>query len=210
MIPVFQTDFSPKGDCFRACIASLLEEPLELVPNFWDGAEDSNQMMVNARKFLEENYGLGIMRVALQDDAFIHASKGVYFILGGTSNTHALAHHAVIGQFTETACIHEIVHDPNPNNPGVGIQMAAYFIIPLKYNRPIVFARKRYGALQDGPNGTTLFCLYDEEQHVGRTDLAKLLLVFESIAFARLWFSLNDQMVDQVFRHMIHNQANLN
>lgn len=34
MIPVFQTKFYPEGNCLDACIASILEIPLEDCPNY--------------------------------------------------------------------------------------------------------------------------------------------------------------------------------
>ena len=41
MKPVDQTDWTPKtGDCFRACVASIFELPIESVPNFMEEGDD--------------------------------------------------------------------------------------------------------------------------------------------------------------------------
>ena len=34
MIPVTQTTFAPAGNCLAACLASILEVPIEAIPNF--------------------------------------------------------------------------------------------------------------------------------------------------------------------------------
>ena len=33
MTPILQTEFGPQGNCFRACVASILDVPLEEVPD---------------------------------------------------------------------------------------------------------------------------------------------------------------------------------
>lgn len=37
MRPVYQSKLGPEGDCFRACVASLLELDLPVVPHFMEG-----------------------------------------------------------------------------------------------------------------------------------------------------------------------------
>jgi hypothetical protein len=49
MIPV---DCMTKGDCLRACIASLLELPSDAVPNFYETHNDPVQMLHDLRDFL--------------------------------------------------------------------------------------------------------------------------------------------------------------
>ena len=41
MIPVYQTqNDSVYGDCFRACVASIMEFNIEVMPNFWNQTQD--------------------------------------------------------------------------------------------------------------------------------------------------------------------------
>lgn len=41
MIPVYQTLFGKGGDCFRACVASILEVKIESLPNFCSWNEET-------------------------------------------------------------------------------------------------------------------------------------------------------------------------
>lgn len=109
MIAVMQTKFGPvEGNCFSACIASILEIPLDDIPadlitrthwfraiNEWLRDSGRPWRMVCSREWLG---------ASLQLD-------GVYSIAAGCSTRGIL--HAVV-QLGE-----EMVHDPHPDGTGI-------------------------------------------------------------------------------------------
>lgn len=107
------------GDCWRACIASILNLPAATVPHFaelsgncWDG------MYQLAREWLAER-GVGIFRTYCSADwtletlleHFSKANVGVPIIVNGQSGRRTEENHAVI------AMNGRIAHDPS----GVGV-----------------------------------------------------------------------------------------
>ncbi len=64
MKPVFQTRFSPNGNCFQAALASVLELPIEQVPDFcnqykWDWGQQT-------QKWLVEKFGCYLISVPVE------------------------------------------------------------------------------------------------------------------------------------------------
>lgn len=116
MKPVDQTVFDDtKGDCFRACIASLLELPIEEIPNF----VESEDMTGSAKKWLKER-GLTVMPMSFfnpEEPSHVFFDFQSYCIIGGTSprkdakGNHK--RHAVVGKTKGWGL--EIVHDPHPS-----------------------------------------------------------------------------------------------
>ena len=106
MKPVRQTAFGgDHGNCWSACIASVLEIPIEDVPNFcveqrarwWDATND----WLRAR-------GLVCLNVNLVGEFLI----GGYWIASGKSPRGAFDHSVV---YLED----QMVHDPHPSNAGL-------------------------------------------------------------------------------------------
>lgn len=121
MIPVAQKNLHRPnegvwGDCHAACIASLLEVPLEDVPNFGHGGPDGDEFNRRVRKYLG-SHGLAMGSAAFDGtlEAVLRMMKlinpDVYYILGGRSKTGV--DHSVI------AFEDEIVHDPSINQSGI-------------------------------------------------------------------------------------------
>ena len=75
MKPVYQTIFGKtNGNCFAACIASILEMDLEDVPHFCRG--DNPEWMFDLNEWLYQ-FGLGALTVAFQDEIPIKKRVGV-------------------------------------------------------------------------------------------------------------------------------------
>lgn len=121
MKPVTQTIVDDgRGNCYAACIASLLDLPIDAVPNFVE-AEDMHQA---AWKWLAER-GLRPVRMcfpsleALQSTYFDH--PGLYCVLSGESPRRKAdggkKWHAVVG-FAAGYGV-EVVHDPHPDRTGL-------------------------------------------------------------------------------------------
>lgn len=110
MKPVFQTLPAPegKGNCLQACIASILELPLETVPHFalWydepDWHEKLNKWLIGTAGIYEVTVAAGSM--------YLETIHG-YALLNGLSE-RGVMHSVVIKDGV-------IVHDPYPNGNGI-------------------------------------------------------------------------------------------
>lgn len=129
MRPVYQTicDFK-KGNCFAACIASILELPLEEVPNF---CIDPKDWHLNCNKWLE-GYDLQLLE-------FEHIltgqpiSKPMVVLLTGPSPRDPDKNHCIVGEiYPEDNVIKtRILHDPHPDQKGLfenKITWVGYFV----------------------------------------------------------------------------------
>jgi hypothetical protein len=101
------------GDCFRACIASILEiEPTD-IPHPYEGGEDGwdnrYKVMLN---YLREKHKVWIAFVAVFESDLHHflSDYDGYVLLGGNSPRGP---HLVVADRTG------IVHNPNPLNDGL-------------------------------------------------------------------------------------------
>lgn len=100
------------GDCFRACIASILELTSKEVPHFysnWIEGTDFNEHWKGVRKWFNDNNIL-IFEWWSEDDLrhyMLETNPDIYYIFTGGSSIDA--NHAVV-------CLNnEIVHDPSGN-----------------------------------------------------------------------------------------------
>jgi hypothetical protein len=106
MKPIHQTQFGSKhGNCLQACVASVLEMPLERVPHFvlfddWIGEFDS---------FLAR---FGLTSLTL-DAHQVNEWKPVGFHLIGGKSPRGDFWHSVVGHNGE------MVHDPHPSGDGL-------------------------------------------------------------------------------------------
>jgi len=103
MKPVYQTIINKEnGNCLSACIASLLELPLEGVPNFSEREDWYNHLDEFLEQFDLEWFQL---KYSKQTEYLLRG----YYILSGESPSFDDVDHVVIGRNGK------IVHDPNPN-----------------------------------------------------------------------------------------------
>lgn len=107
MKPVFQEVFcSENGDCFRACVASILELKLEEVPMFKGGCQRQYS------DWLNKYYGIIVRTFSVEDEDFHETAPWFYDevgyqILTVKSQRFLGVHHAVVGQGLR------IIHDPS-------------------------------------------------------------------------------------------------
>lgn len=119
-----------RGDCFRACIASILELPIEDVPHFvaiehdWWG---ETQKWFHAR-------GLSALWMNLSSELcpLVHWADAHYCILSGKSPRGDFKH-AVVGQIDPGGWGFKVVHDPHPSGAGIaGDPETVMFLLPWK------------------------------------------------------------------------------
>ncbi len=109
MIPTMQTAFGKgNGNCLSACIASILEIPIDTVPNW---AKEKNwQQKVN--EWLQK-YNLCYLELAKSDHLeFFAQDCGCHYIMNGKSPRGEFWH-SVVGRGGK------MVHDPHPENRGL-------------------------------------------------------------------------------------------
>lgn len=116
MKPVLQTRFGePEGNCFQACVASILERELEDVPDLIFKPEERNWVCW----FNENLIGASVCIISVEGrplDGYI--PRGSYFIACGPCAQGPL-HCVVMRSGTGEDGEDEFVHDPHP---GTGIE----------------------------------------------------------------------------------------
>jgi len=123
MTPVKQTVFRfPNGDCFRACVATILDLPIEDVPNFADAAANPVRRGI---EWLRER-GYTCLRIDWEGEPYrkqqyirAYSEQTLYCIVGGESarsprEDGKKLYHAVVGYANGWGF--ELVHDPHPDN----------------------------------------------------------------------------------------------
>lgn len=125
MTPVKQTLLTDRsidppivGNCFQACVASLLDRPLSDVPHF----AEANEWPLNFHRWLDEQ---GLTCVEFKDSNPDARAEfwGHHMIIGPSPRA---GKHAVIGLNGE------IVFDPHPSNEGLGDGEVSYAFICQK------------------------------------------------------------------------------
>ncbi len=107
MKPVNQTKMTPpNGDCFAACIASILELPLNEVPNY----SQQGEWWLQWNEWLSKR-GLYLVEFHDQKSKGKEYLKGYHIITGKSYSGDW--NHSVVGMDGE------IVHDPNPAQKGI-------------------------------------------------------------------------------------------
>ncbi len=122
MIPVAQTRTGANGNCWPACIASILELPLAEIPEF---SREPEQWLVDVQEWLA---GLGLYYVQVKpDDPAVQAafaqSEPLYHVMEGLSPRGG--QHAVVGDRGK------FLFDPHPQD-GTGrglVNVACYGLL---------------------------------------------------------------------------------
>jgi hypothetical protein len=111
MTPIKQTilsnpDTGTRGNCFQACLASLLDLPIEKVPDFHEMGTDWADSFYD---FLDRN---GCYFYGTPSFNAIASEKGIdgYVIVGGTSPRGIISGHSVIYKDGQP------FFDPHPSN----------------------------------------------------------------------------------------------
>lgn len=139
MKPVYQTIIDKDiGDCLRACVASLLEMPIEVVPNFRQEAKGSKNEsgIAIANRWLVP-LGLGLFQTEwMSGESNWSDMHNVHCIFTVPSQRFPDKTHSVVGRAIKIDSYvsrWEIVHDPNPTNKPYKISdvMRVAFVINL-------------------------------------------------------------------------------
>ena len=134
MKPVYQNKIGYGGNCFTACIASILHLDINEVPNFC--ANSALDWWDKAQAWLvERGYFLLDMKYTLMNSSCCVIPSGVYAIISGKS-PRGDWNHAIIGisDMRNDKCVWRYVHDPNEQANGkwiVGEPEWIGFLVPM-------------------------------------------------------------------------------
>ncbi len=127
MIPVMQ---STATNCFAACVATLLEIPIEQVPTACDGMTWDWEAF---QQWLNRQYDAQCLEILLdyEQSRLYPVFAGIECILTGESPRDCLSgQHAVVGRFVGLEGF-EVLHDPHNSGAGiVGDPTFATFFVP--------------------------------------------------------------------------------
>lgn len=135
MKPVYQTKFGmPGGDCFRACVASLLELPLDAVPDFMNITEEAD-WTVALSVWLEAYTPYTPLFISADADGHLTPfTPATYWLCCGKNNQGHL--HAAVYRGSD------LCHDPlGMHNTGIVTPMVAILfvafnpILPKEYHQ---------------------------------------------------------------------------
>lgn len=115
----FGQDGDCPGNCWAACIASILEFDLDEIPDeeyFWKpgmtAVESWNLYQPVVREWLKDR-GIALIHITFADDAYFRNGFDPLCIISGPSPRNPEFQHAVVGHGDK------IIHDPHPSRAGV-------------------------------------------------------------------------------------------
>lgn len=126
MRPVDQTRFGAgEGDCFAACLASLLELSIEQVPNFCaDTSGEDTEWFTHVRAWLR---GFRLTAVCMHGPPHPRQLADTFSIVCGSS-ARGLRHATIwLGS--------SLVHDPHPSRAGLVEVEDTTVLVPLDVSR---------------------------------------------------------------------------
>jgi hypothetical protein len=111
------------GDCFRACLASIFEEPLSEVPHFM--AMPEVEWWFSFLDWLAE-HGVAPLEIRIDDGVGIPAHlDNCATILSGYTRRNPGVRHAVVGKGERQ------VHDPHPSREGLAEVCTAWLFVAI-------------------------------------------------------------------------------
>jgi len=130
MIPVEQIVFNnQEGDCFRACIASIFELPIDAVPNFWEQTQDMYKFFDLNNKWLAEHLGYKCVTWEMKPDD-VEVLNDILCVACAES-PRGNVDHAVVW-------LNGLLHDPHPSKSGLAKDPTTFTVfIPLDPRRLI-------------------------------------------------------------------------
>lgn len=221
MIPIYQTDTTATtGNCFAACVASMLECSLEHVPNFYEKYRLG--VIEGARKWLLESYNLTVVSTYLQRDggsSFIGATPGMFFILGIVNRNHINSNHYVIAQVSEDGKTFKVVHDPNPKNDLEGNPWSpyavGYFLVPMDYKNNLYGKEVIYGGhaiwvFRDGGHGQLHCQAFGNQEDARANKNSHATLIFDNAEQAMRFFAINGNLMNTMYPALKQREARNN
>lgn len=126
MVPVMQTETGEEGNCFSACLASVLELPTEEVPNFFRAQDKSHEAWWRRVRSWLQSHGFGVICLTVDGDHpdplhWYHPDA--YLIVSGKSERGL--DHAVVCKGGR------MIHDPHPSQAWIERPESVDLLYPL-------------------------------------------------------------------------------
>lgn len=111
MKPVFQTKYgNPEGNCFAACVASILECSIDELPNLYELEQSGKNWLIGLNEAIKPK-GYGVAYIEAKNEAVdMFLPEGAYFIASGDAS--GSCQHSCVYQNIEGDAV--MIHDPNP------------------------------------------------------------------------------------------------
>ena len=134
MKPVYQTVLNDVlGDCFRACVVSIFEFPIEEMPNFWEQTQDVSEFWRLNDKWTTKNLGFRCI-LSQFDEKDKHLVDGILCVACAKS-PRGNVDHAVVW-------LSGVLHDPHPSNAGLDEEPDTFALfVPLDPNRRSLYEK---------------------------------------------------------------------
>ena len=130
MKPVDQTTFGvPKGNCFSACVATLLGLTIEQVPFFMGDPDEPGHVWWDRFNGWLEARGLYALNFNVRDQETDASLPGFYILCG---DSPAGPHSCVARGRAHPS---SVVHDPNPSRAGLLKVDSIVVLVPLDPER---------------------------------------------------------------------------
>lgn len=150
MKPVMQTTFGNYGNCFQACLASVLEIPLDSIPEFrrMQVDQEVSCMVSEADKWLRSSKGLRFISVEMYNsdggdpnttqcllNRLAYENRDEFVLLSGKSPRKkpdgSDMYHCVVG--VAECWGFNVVHDPHHDGGGIiGHPFGVKWIVPIR------------------------------------------------------------------------------
>jgi hypothetical protein len=123
MIPVEQLQYGWDGDCFAASVASILELPLDCLPNLMPHKKITSDEQNDVLNDWLEERGIMYIEARLGKNIMKTVLRNTYHTIVGTSPRDVNLSHVVVGKGGE------MIHDPHKDKTGiVGFPVYGLFI----------------------------------------------------------------------------------
>ena len=123
MLPIYQTKFGKEGNCFQACLASIMEVPLEAIPEAV--CHEPDVWLQPFKDWLNERN-----LCVIEFDTTVCKWHPMGYGIGTVKSPRGDFYHAVV------TYADEIVHDPHPDSDAKSLpllfQMVFYLVDPSK------------------------------------------------------------------------------
>jgi len=128
MKKIYQSKFGNEGNCFAACIASILEIELDSLPFLADFNDNWKDYLNALNTNLKSRFNLFIEYTTHEnwESIFEDSFKDSYYIVSGESDQEGLEHAVIFKNGT-------LQHNPNPNGVEMIRATTYYLFIKIHY-----------------------------------------------------------------------------
>lgn len=122
------------GDCFRACVASIFEFPIDEMPNFWEQSQDAHDFWTMVNNWTTQYLGCKAISVEFSQIQHNYFINDLLCVAIG-KHPRSEEEHAVVWK-------NGMIHDPHPSRAGIGEPQVFTFFVPLEISNYFMQCQK--------------------------------------------------------------------